>query len=265
VSGDVPRKGDLRRAGDHARGVHDYGERSAVWGAEPGVYCGRITTVDQALSGTTSVLVNRAPGVLERLATIVAELGGDVALATDDLDAALAAAARADVLVVEYGAGAAGKEHLRSSLSRTPSLVVVAVGAPGDADAAHEALAAGARAFAPVDVSAADMALAIRQAVRPTLHLATSTPPAAEEPLPDGVVLTAREHEILSLVAGGASNGEIAKQLWVTEQTVKFHLSNVYRKLGVRNRTEASRRAYLDGVLGRDAPAPNSRSAQLGQ
>jgi len=229
------------------------------------VYCGRITTVDQALSGTSSVLLNRAPGVLERLAAIVAELGGDVALATDDLDAALAAAAGVDVLVVEYGDGAARKEHLRSVLSRKPSLVVVAVGADDDADVAHEALAAGARAFAPVTVSPADMALAIRQAVRPTLHLAASAPPAVEQPPRDGVALTSREHEILALVAGGASNGEIAKQLWVTEQTVKFHLSNVYRKLGVRNRTEASRRAYLDGVLGRDAPSPNSRSAQLGQ
>jgi DNA-binding NarL/FixJ family response regulator len=228
------------------------------------VYCGRITTVDQALSGTSSVLLNRVPGVLERLAAIVAELGGAVALATDDLDAALAAAAGVDVLVVEYGDGAARKQHLRSALSRKPSLVVVAVGAD-DADAAHEALAAGARAFAPVTVSEADMALAIRQAVRPTLHLAASAPPAVEQPPRDGVALTSREHEILALVAGGASNGEIAKQLWVTEQTVKFHLSNVYRKLGVRNRTEASRRAYLDGVLGRDAPAPNSRSAQLGQ
>ena len=52
--------------------------------------------------------------------------------------------------------------------------------------------------------------------------------------------LTPRELEILRLVAAGASNGHIARQLWVTEQTVKFHLSNVYRKLGVANRTEAS-------------------------
>ena len=52
--------------------------------------------------------------------------------------------------------------------------------------------------------------------------------------------LTARELEILRLVASGNSNRRIAQRLWVTEQTVKFHLSNVYRKLGVANRTEAS-------------------------
>ncbi len=57
--------------------------------------------------------------------------------------------------------------------------------------------------------------------------------------------LTRREIEILSYAAQGLSNGAIARELWVTEPTVKFHLSNVYRKLGVKNRTEASR-YFLD-------------------
>jgi DNA-binding NarL/FixJ family response regulator len=57
--------------------------------------------------------------------------------------------------------------------------------------------------------------------------------------------LTSREAEILDLAAAGYTNGRIARELWITEQTVKFHLSNTYRKLGVRNRTEASRHALL--------------------
>jgi DNA-binding NarL/FixJ family response regulator len=61
--------------------------------------------------------------------------------------------------------------------------------------------------------------------------------------------LTTRELEILRRVAAGAPNSAIARQLWITEQTVKFHLSNVYRKLGVSNRTEASRYAYASGLL----------------
>ena len=68
------------------------------------------------------------------------------------------------------------------------------------------------------------------------------TEPAAHE-------LTRRELEILRLVADGSSNGQLAKKLWVTEQTVKFHLSNIYRKLEVANRTEASRWAHLNGLL----------------
>jgi DNA-binding NarL/FixJ family response regulator len=61
--------------------------------------------------------------------------------------------------------------------------------------------------------------------------------------------LTKREMEILQLMAGGAQNGVIARELWVTEQTVKFHLSNIYRKLGVRNRTEAAHYAHVHGLL----------------
>ena len=53
----------------------------------------------------------------------------------------------------------------------------------------------------------------------------------------------------MSLVAEGHSNAELAKMLWVTEQTVKFHLSNIYRKLDVSNRTEAGRWAQLHGLL----------------
>lgn len=68
---------------------------------------------------------------------------------------------------------------------------------------------------------------------------------AADEDCP----LTHRELEILCLVAQGHTNGRIASQLWVTEQTVKFHLSNTYRKLGVANRTEASRYVYVHDLV----------------
>jgi DNA-binding NarL/FixJ family response regulator len=61
--------------------------------------------------------------------------------------------------------------------------------------------------------------------------------------------LTDRELEILRLAADGSPNVRIAARLWITEQTVKFHLSNVYRKLGVANRTEASHVAYAHGLL----------------
>jgi DNA-binding NarL/FixJ family response regulator len=57
--------------------------------------------------------------------------------------------------------------------------------------------------------------------------------------------LTRRELQILRMVAAGASNARIARHLWVAEGTVKYHLSNVYRKLGVTNRTEASHYAHL--------------------
>jgi DNA-binding CsgD family transcriptional regulator len=70
----------------------------------------------------------------------------------------------------------------------------------------------------------------------------------------EGFSLTPRELEVLQLVASGSSNMEIAQALWVTEQTVKFHLSNVYRKLDVANRTEASHYAHVNGLV--SAPPP---------
>lgn len=55
-------------------------------------------------------------------------------------------------------------------------------------------------------------------------------------------VLSPAERRILELVAHGLTNAEIARQLWVTETTIKFHLSRIYRKLGVANRTAAANR-----------------------
>jgi DNA-binding NarL/FixJ family response regulator len=66
--------------------------------------------------------------------------------------------------------------------------------------------------------------------------------------------LTTREIEILQAVARGVSNQRIADEFWVTEQTVKYHLTNIYRKLNVKNRTEATRFAYQHGLL--EPPLP---------
>ena len=55
------------------------------------------------------------------------------------------------------------------------------------------------------------------------------------------VGLTKRELDIVRLLKTGLNNKPIAKELWVTEQTVKFHLTSIYSKLGVSNRTEATR------------------------
>jgi DNA-binding NarL/FixJ family response regulator len=68
--------------------------------------------------------------------------------------------------------------------------------------------------------------------------------------------LTSREIEILRLAAQGHTNVRIAGELCITEQTVKFHLSNTYRKLGVANRTEASHYAYVNDLV-----APHERLA----
>jgi DNA-binding CsgD family transcriptional regulator len=94
------------------------------------------------------------------------------------------------------------------------------------------------------------IATAVRQAFEPSVYFARRhdqrPAPAESRLLPK---LTRRELEILQLVSEGRSNRQVAELLWVTDQTVKFHLANIYRKLGVRSRFDASRWAQEHGVL----------------
>jgi DNA-binding NarL/FixJ family response regulator len=76
-----------------------------------------------------------------------------------------------------------------------------------------------------------------------------------------GGELTDREVDLLKALARGLSNRGIAKEFWITEQTVKFHLTNIYRKLGVVNRTEAVRYAYTHGIA--DAYADDASAGAL--
>jgi DNA-binding NarL/FixJ family response regulator len=100
-----------------------------------------------------------------------------------------------------------------------------------------------------------DLAVAVRQAFEHSIYFATNgehggaSTSETTSPEDSAVSLTKREIEILRLAAEGHSNSQLARMLWVTEQTVKFHLSNIYRKLDVSNRTEASRWAQRHGML----------------
>jgi DNA-binding NarL/FixJ family response regulator len=109
-----------------------------------------------------------------------------------------------------------------------------------------EAFAAGASAVVSKSVHPVALGTLIREIVRSNVvnRPRRARPTTATPDCP----LTARELEILGLVAQGKTNGCIARELWVTEQTVKFHLSNTYRKLGVANRTEASRYAHINNL-----------------
>jgi DNA-binding NarL/FixJ family response regulator len=144
-----------------------------------------------------------------------------------------------------------------------PDVRVIILSGFEDPQSIQAALDAGAAAYVVKTAHPDDLATAIRQAFDPSVYLAgtkvgrRSLLRAANGNAAD---LTRRELEILRLVAQGHSNGELAKMLWITEQTIKFHLSNIYRKLDVANRTEASRWAQVHGLL--DSPAlPNAWSS----
>jgi DNA-binding NarL/FixJ family response regulator len=129
-----------------------------------------------------------------------------------------------------------------------------------DPDWLAQATAAGIDAAVAKTLHPASLGALIREVAAGNVFHAFDRPRArTPEQAPRHCGLTTREQEILALVASGASNGRIARQLWVTEQTVKFHLSNVYRKLGVANRTEASHYAHVYGLLD---PSPTSRAVE---
>jgi DNA-binding NarL/FixJ family response regulator len=122
-----------------------------------------------------------------------------------------------------------------------------------DPQAVKAAFASGAAAYILKTARPEDILLAIRQIFERSFYLAGELPLGnsavrSREDEASGI-LTRREIEVLKLVAEGHSNGDLARLLWVTEDTVKFHLSNIYQKLDVANRTEASRWAHLHGVL----------------
>ena len=144
---------------------------------------------------------------------------------------------------------------LRRAREAHPGVKLVVVGEGGEPENVEAAFSAGASIYCVRTAERGDLASAIRQAFQPSIYVAgTDYRSVTSSPVPvsgrgEAVDLTRRELEILQLVAEGHSNSQLAKMLWVTEQTIKFHLSNIYRKLDVSNRTEASRWAQLNGIL----------------
>jgi len=156
-----------------------------------------------------------------------------------------------------------GLETLTRIRERHPSLKVIILSMFDDAEHVEQALRRGADRYVVKSINPLDLSSTIRQVVEGTVHLRGVSVGADHEApvVADGHAapvdhprsgvgsLTEREMSILKLVAEGMSNMEIANKLFVTEQTVKFHLSNIYRKLGVSNRTEATRHAYRSGLI----------------
>jgi DNA-binding NarL/FixJ family response regulator len=139
-------------------------------------------------------------------------------------------------------------ERIRECRDETPDSTIVLLTMRMDDDWLGDALGAGVDACVSKSSHLPSLGTLIREIV--SRNIVCAAPRAAVEaaqPLAAHDDLTAREREILILVADGLTNATIGKQLWVTEQTVKFHLSNIYRKLDVSNRTEASRFVHTGG------------------
>ena len=158
-----------------------------------------------------------------------------------------------DLVVTEM----AGLELLAPLRAARPDMRIVVLSHVREHDAIERALAAGVNVYVFKTSHPGDIVSALRQAFEATFILRNSFAGLPRKAADDGVVqerireagLTRRELEMLGYISEGRSNREIARTLWVTEQTVKFHLSNIYRKLAVSNRTEASRWAHMNGLV----------------
>lgn len=149
--------------------------------------------------------------------------------------------------------------------SEDENVALIVLGLQLDAAWLRRLFTAGATAV----ISKAIHPMALATLVRETLHgRVFRAPPSGgaagspEPSCPQDLPLSARELEILELVASGATNADVARRLWITEQTVKFHLHNTYRKLGVANRTQASRVLHARSLAG-GASLARMSAAQL--
>jgi DNA-binding NarL/FixJ family response regulator len=158
-----------------------------------------------------------------------------------------------DVVLVDLRMpGVDGIEMTKLLTQRHPEIVVIVLTGFGEADRVRAALAAGATGYVLKDAGVDELAAAIRAGKRGEIHLDSAvtrhltagfTRPAAADGL-----LTAREREILSHVAAGRSNQDIADRLVISERTVRTHVSNILSKLGLVSRTQAAIWAREKGI-----------------
>ncbi len=222
----------------------------------------------RANPAASALIVDEQPLKLDGIEALLRRLGVTVvARATSREEASsMVDERRPDILVTNYALAfevnedeggttqlpLALLEQARAVNSGVRCIVLSDTDDPSERD---HAFRSGATAYCVKHAAADDFAVAVRQTFAPTIYLApTDSPAAPAETIATAQrsPLTKREAEILRLTADGRSNSQLAKMLWVTEPTVKFHLSNVYRKLGVTNRTEASRWAHQNGLLAGD-------------
>ena len=165
-----------------------------------------------------------------------------------------AAMAHPDVIVLDPGPGSAPLPadalELRAGVPRAKIVLLTS---------RRDGASLAAAAVSGVDVVVArrtdpvSLGILVREIGAGHIQPVAPAPRAATPRAQHG--LSARELQILRMAAGGTSNACIARSLWITDGTVKYHLSNIFRKLGVANRTEASHYAHFHRLLEHGAPA----------
>ena len=154
---------------------------------------------------------------------------------------------RPDLVLLDLGLpGIDGIAVLELLRARHPQVIVVILSARDTPESVQAALARGAAAYILKTIHPADLASILRQIIERSVY--RPAPTCERSTVTNERGLTERELEMLQAVARGLSNAAVAEELFLTVQTVKFHLTNVFRKLGVKNRTAAVREAHRLGL-----------------
>ena len=223
----------------------------------------RVLVVDdqELVRAGFCVILENAEGIA------VAGEAGDGAVAV-----AQAAALRPDVVLMDVRMpGMDGLEATRLITAEEPGAPRVVMLTTFDLDDyVYEALRAGASGFLLKDSPRSDLIAAVRAAAAGDALLAPSVtrrlieafarrPPEAAPSPARLAALTAREREVLLLIARGRSNAEIAAALFLSEATVKTHVGNLLAKLGLRDRVQVVILAYETGMVVPGDPGPGTR------
>ena len=195
----------------------------------------------------------------EGLRRSLTELGFDViAEARNGAEAIdLAAAVQPDVLLMDVTMPEIdGVEATRSIKGRLPELKVLVLTMHADRDVLAEAIRAGASGYLVKDCSVDEIAQAVDAVVAGETALspglAASMLVEVNRPADSGPTeraITAREEEVLQLIADGCSTPEVAERLYISQKTVKNHLASIYQKLEARDRTQAVLQAVRMGIV----------------
>ncbi len=184
----------------------------------------------------------------------------DVVAATQRADEVIALADDLcpDLMLLDHVMAGGGFARLKLIKERHPQMHVVMLSGSEDAAQIAAALDAGATAYIGKRIDPRDLASALRQIVCGVVY---RTGPAVEEAAVRPSDLTERELTMLDAISRGLSTKTISRELWISEKTVKFHLTNIYRKLGVHNRTGAMRYALEHDLIAPRRPAQAAAAA----
>lgn len=154
-----------------------------------------------------------------------------------------------DLIFLDFGLpGLDGIDGLRAFRRACPATCIVVLSAVEGAETVRQALVYGAQGYIPKSVSAEVMIDAVRQILDGVTYAPIGLQPDEGVNRLDDV-LTPRQVEVLSEICTGRGNREIGEQLGMSENTVRAHISAIFRQLGVRTRTEAALLAKRKGFL----------------